>query len=219
MDALAGREPAGSIRAVPHPSEPSCVVLHALRCLGTVPARRIADAVGLPEREVESELIDLAVAGLVSYTPGVFSGWLLTEAGRTEVGRQAARELAEAGARAAVERCYDDFLVLNPELLQTCTAWQVRADRDSQLNDHSDDRYDAEVLRRLVALDAQGQRVCRGLATALARFAPYAGRLTAALQRALAGDTAAVTDRTDSYHAVWFQLHEDLLVTLDRARW
>lgn len=195
------------------------MVLHALRCLGSVPAGRIADAVALPERDVESELIDLAVDGFVSYTPGVFAGWLLTDQGRTEVARRAVRELADSGARGAVERCYDDFLALNPELLQTCTAWQVRHDLGSQLNDHSDDRYDDQVLRRLVALDEQGQRVCRDLAAVLTRFAPYGYRLAAALHRALAGDTAAVTDRTDSYHSVWFQLHEDLLVTLDRPRW
>lgn len=34
-----------------------------------------------------------------------------------------------------------------------------------------------------------------------------------------AGDPAAVTESTESYHAVWFQLHEDLLVTLGRPRW
>jgi hypothetical protein len=28
-----------------------------------------------------------------------------------------------------------------------------------------------------------------------------------------------VTDSTASYHAVWFQLHEDLLVTLGIPRW
>lgn len=195
------------------------MVLHALRCLGSVPARRIAEAVAMTEAEVESELIDLAVAGLVGYTPGVFAGWLLTDEGRAQVSVRAARELDAAGTRDLVERWYGDFMDLNPELLRTCTAWQLREDLGSQPNDHSDERYDARVLRRLLDLDERGQRVCAGLAAALDRFAPYAGRLRSALERALAGDTAAVTDRTDSYHAVWFQLHEDLLVTLGRPRW
>lgn len=202
-----------------HTSHPASLVLHTLRCIGSVPAGRIAEALALPESEVESDLIDLAVAGLVSYTPGVFSGWLLTERGRDEVTRRAVAELETTGAREAVERGFADFLVLNPELLATCTAWQVRDDGGSLPNDHTDHRYDDKVLKRLVALDQRGQKVCRELAAALPRFAPYAGRLTAALDRALTGDTAAVTDRTDSYHSVWFQLHEDLLVTLDRPRW
>ena len=194
-------------------------MLHALRCLGSVPASRIAEAAALPEADVESDLIDLAVNGLVGYTPGVFSGWLLTDRGRDEVARRAASELRATGAREAVERGFADFLVLNPELLAACTAWQIRDEGGSLPNDHTDHRYDDKVLKRLVALDGRAQPLCGRLATALPRFGPYGPRLSAALERALAGDTAAVTDRTDSYHAVWFQLHEDLLVTLDRPRW
>ena len=52
----------------------------------------------------------------------------------------------------------------------------------------------------------------------LMRFGLYGTRLTAALERALAGNTAYVTDTLDSYHTVWFQLHEDLLVTLGISR-
>jgi hypothetical protein len=52
----------------------------------------------------------------------------------------------------------------------------------------------------------------------LTRFALYRTRLTIALERALGGNIAYVTDTVDSYHSVWFQLHEDLLVTLGISR-
>ena len=34
----------------------------------------------------------------------------------------------------------------------------------------------------------------------------------------MAGDVTSVADTLDSYHSVWFQLHDDLLVTLDVSR-
>jgi hypothetical protein len=46
----------------------------------------------------------------------------------------------------------------------------------------------------------------------------YGARLTNALDRALAGDVALVADDMESYHNVWFQLHEDLLATIGRSR-
>jgi hypothetical protein len=58
------------------------LVLHALRCIGFASLAGVAEATGLPEPDVESELIDLAVAGLVTHVPGDFGGWGLTEAGR-----------------------------------------------------------------------------------------------------------------------------------------
>ena len=44
-------------------------------------------------------------------------------------------------------------------------------------------------------------------------------RFSTALERLRAGDTDAFTrPLTDSYHDVWMQLHEDLLLTMGRER-
>ena len=54
---------------------------------------------------------------------------------------------------------------------------------------------------------------------ALARFGGYRGRLSNALARAREGGVDWVTRPViDSYHTVWFELHEDLLATLGRTR-
>jgi hypothetical protein len=50
------------------------------------------------------------------------------------------------------------------------------------------------------------------------RFRRYRVRLTDALASARSGTLDDVTDSTASYHAVWFQLHEDLLATLGIPR-
>ena len=56
-------------------------------------------------------------------------------------------------------------------------------------------------------------------AAVVSRFARYKAALETALERAEDGEHAWVSDATiDSYHTVWFELHEDILRVLGRAR-
>ena len=203
----------------PHSTSTDLLVLHALRCIGFAGLARVAAATGLPEADAESELIDLGTAGLVTHLAGDFGGWGLTEAGRAEDAERIAAELESAGARTAVAAAYDDFLVLNPELLDLCTAWQLRsAGGVMTMNDHTDRAYDARVLDRLANFDGRAEVVCVALSAALPRFRRYRDRLGDALARTRSGALEYLTESTESYHAVWFQLHEDLLATLGIPR-
>ena len=202
-----------------HATAADLLALHTLRCIGFASLERVAAASGLPEPEVESELIGLAVAGLVTRVAGEFGGWGLTEAGRAADAERIADELERAGTRAEVAEAYDGFLVLNPELLDLCAAWQLRsADGVVTANDHTDPAYDARVLDRLTDLDRRAEAACAGLFAAMLRFRRYRLRLGDALARARSGALDHVSDSTESYHAVWFQLHEDLLATLGIPR-
>jgi hypothetical protein len=195
------------------------MVLHTLRCIGFASVARVAEATELSESDVESELIDLAVDGLVTYELGLFRAWGLTDAGRAEGAKRISDQLDAAGARFVVSMAYDDFLVLNPELLDLCGAWQVRSTGGvTTANDHTDAAYDARVLDLLTDLDRRADAVCADLSAVMPRFQRYRDRLSYALSRAKAGELDYVTDRLDSYHTVWFQLHEDLLVTLGIPR-
>ncbi|MGC7101866.1 transcriptional regulator [Amycolatopsis lurida] len=195
------------------------LVLHALRCGGYSGIERVAAATGLDESAAESELIDLAVAGLVIREGGQFGGWGLTEAGRAANAERIGQELESAGARPAVTTAYEHFMVLNPELLDLCTAWQLRPlDGVMTVNDHSDSAYDARVLDRFAELDRRAEPVFSALIAVLPRFGRYRARLSHALERAIAGELAYVADNIASYHTVWAELHEDLLVTLGIPR-
>ncbi|WP_086667032.1 transcriptional regulator [Lentzea kentuckyensis] len=194
-------------------------VLHTLRCIGFAGCPRIAGAVGLTESDVESELIDLAVAGLVTHLSGEFGGWGLTDAGRIADAERSTAELESAGARPALTLAFNGFLVLNPELLDLCTAWQLRSvDGVMIANDHRDRSYDGRVLARFADFHERAVVVCRELSAALPRFDRYRIRLAEALKRAEAGELGYVADDIGSYHAVWAELHEDLLATLGIPR-
>lgn len=196
------------------------IVLHVLRCIGHAELSRVADAAGLTPADAEFHLIDLALAGSVTRSPGECGAWGLTEAGRAEDARRIAHELDTTGARAALFTVYERFMVLNPELLELCSAWQLRSvDGVVAANDYSDPAYDARVLDRFADLDRRAGVVVTDLSVVLPRFGRYRVRLAAALDRARSGELEHLADSTTSYHTVWFQLHEDLLATLGMPRW
>ena len=201
-------------------SDPALVVLHTLRCAGASSAERVAAIVAhLVDDDAETCLLELAGRGLVTHDGGTFGGWRVTDAGRAADTEQIAQELKQVGAADEVQAAYEEFLPLNTRTLDLCGQWQVRAFGPPMvLNDHSDRVYDARVLAQLVAVNVDAQRICAQMSQHLHRFSHYGPRLASALERARDGELALVTDSLDSYHSVWFQLHEDLLVTLGISR-
>ena len=115
-------------------------------------------------------------------------------------------------------RAYERFLPLNRELLRICNDWQVRP--GGVPNDHRDARYDWAVVDRLHALDERVAPIVSRLGRSVERFAEYRPRLRVALARVDEGEIEWLTSpRIDSYHTVWMQMHEDLLLAIggDRA--
>ena len=130
-----------------------------------------------------------------------------------------AAELDVAGSRDRVESAYGRFLELNGELLSVCTDWQVvGVDGEQAVNDHSDAGHDARSSPASTLLHVDVLPITDDLGAALDRFAAYSSRLSSArTSECVAGEHDWFTRPTiDSYHTVWFELHEDLLATLGR---
>lgn len=203
-------------------SDPDLLVLHGLRLKSFAPAELVAEIAGLPLDAVTSRLEGFRDKEWARYREGVLTGWMLTAAGRAEGERLLADELDGLGVRAEIEAAYRRFLLLNQALLQVCTDWQLRPVEgvdEPVMNDHSDPAYDADVVAALRSLDTEVQPICADLASLVHRFTGYAGRLTSALDRIDAGEPDWFTKPTiDSYHTVWFELHENLLATLGIER-
>jgi hypothetical protein len=199
-------------------SDPDLLVLHGLRLKSFAAADVVAAHAGLTIDDATARLEQFREKEWVRYREGALTGWMLLPAGRAEAARLLADELEATGARAEVDAAYRTFLSFNQSLLQVCTDWQLRpTDGSTELvtNDHSDAAYDANVIGALRALNGEVQPVCASLASMLDRFASYGPRLTHALDRTEAGEPDWFTKPTiDSYHTVWFELHENLLATL-----
>ena len=202
------------------PSDPDFLVLHALRLKGFAEDDVVAGITGLAGAEVSTRLASLAASELVARREGRVSGWSLTPAGRTRHGADVAAELEESGARDVIKGAYERFLELNQDMLAVCTSWQLRdIDGAQAINDHSDGDYDAAVVQRLVGIHDQVRPVTVDLRDVLQRFAGYGERLRGALEKVCAGAVEWFTKPViDSYHTIWFELHEDLLCTLGIER-
>ena len=114
--------------------------------------------------------------------------------------------------QAGLKAHYDRFLELNDVFKQLCTEWQVRGDTP---NDHTDAAYDAERIARLEQLRAEAQPTIEGFASVLPRMARYSPRLDESTKQVVAGNTKLFTGvMCGSFHDVWMELHEDLIVLL-----
>ena len=198
------------------------LALHAVRLLGFADTARVASRFRLDRAETEESLLDFEAFGWVrrSGFAGT-SGWSLTDSGNAENERRLAEELDGIGARGLVADVHDRFLPLNARFLTAVTRWQTRPmpGNATAANDHSDFRWDEQVIGTLGGLGRRLGPVNAELAGVLHRFDGYSGRYDAALTRVIRGEHHWVDGvAVDSCHLVWMQLHEDLIATLGVTR-
>lgn len=199
-----------------HRSAPDFVTLHALRIKGFAKVDTIAEIADLPEREVADHLASFADAGHTMFREQR-ALWQLTPDGRLHHAERLADDVDRSGARPRLGEHYEQFLDLNGAFKQLCTDWQLR---DGAPNDHLDEAYDREVLARLTSLHASARPLAAAIGEVLLRLQPYAPRLERVVGRVCAGETNLFTGvMCGSYHDVWMELHEDLILTqgIDRA--
>jgi hypothetical protein len=196
------------------------LVMHGLRLKGFADATTVAEATAVADHIAEAILDALVEEALAAKRDGRLSGYTLTPAGREVHAEQLSAELDAQGARDAIHDAYSRFLKINGDLLGICTAWQLReVDGQSVINDHSDPEHDTAVIEQLADLHDNVSPICEDLGLALVRFSGYQSRLGSALDRVRTGDVDWFTKpMIASYHTVWFELHEDLLVTLGIER-
>jgi len=205
---------------VAHSSQPRLLALHALKLKGFADASALSSSSGQAPSELDRILVDLASEGLVSRREGRLSGWTLTPEGRAEHERLVLSDVDDSNRRSDIDDAYRRFMVINADLLDTCTAWQLKTAGDLRIiNDHADAEYDDEVRARLAAIHETARPICSDLADTMDRFASYGPRLQLALDRVMDGQDDWFTRPViDSYHTVWFELHEDLLSSLGIER-
>jgi pyruvate, orthophosphate dikinase len=190
--------------------------LRAIAIKGFVPIQGVADVVLAKPDDVHSVLEGLVGDGLVAEVGGAYR---LTDQGRVKAGELLDTERRSWGVDNA-GAALDAFLGLDHRMKETVTAWQLRDDADGQVvNDHTDRAYDREVIDRLAALHADAMAWLSPIEPACPRLGGYGIRLGRAVEHASAGDDRYIASpRVDSYHSVWFELHEDLIQLAGRTR-
>jgi pyruvate,orthophosphate dikinase len=221
----AGPEPgavapeAGAVGAATAPAPVEVTPDNGLRVLavkGYATPEGLGTALLISPEDASAVLDRLVADGLAEMAAGSFR---LTADGKA-IARERIAEDAERWGLPRAEAALDAFLALDHRMKATVTAWQMReVDGEQTFNDHSDPAYDATVLADLAALHADALAWLGAQEAAPARLTAYRERLERANAAAQAGDQRYVASpRVDSYHSVWFELHEDLIQLAGRNR-
>ena len=193
------------------------LVLHGLAIKKHADAAAIAAAVGLDEAEVQAALDEAVAKGRAVRAGEAYS---LTPVARVALDGACSRLFAAQRGDEAFIAAYERFEAINRDLKALMTAWQtIEIDGESVLNDHANKDYDDRLIDRLGTLHERAEAILLQLSAGLPRLAIYARKLEAALEKAEDGAIEWVSGaRIESYHTVWFELHEDLLRILGRTR-
>lgn len=183
-------------------------VLQAVRLKGRVSRDDLAATLGGDFVDVVDRLVG---SGLLLDGPTL----RLSPEGRGRLEGLLADERSHVDA-AAVLAAYDEFRSVNTEFKALVTDWQLK---DGQPNTHEDVGYDAAVLARLDDVHRRVTRTIAAVATQLPRLSRYSVKLQTALDNIHAGETMWLArPLIDSYHTVWFELHEELILAAGRTR-
>jgi hypothetical protein len=193
------------------------LALHGLAVKKAGSAVAVADILGREEAEVATALDDATRSGRAMAAKGMY---MVTPAGRSWLDEQYPVAFADFRADPESAAAYERFERVNRELLTLFTDWQMMPAGGERIpNDHSDPDYDRDIVDRLGALHERGLKPLDRFRALDERLGEYPRRLEQAYDKVLAGEHEFVSGaRVDSYHTVWFELHEDLLRMLGRER-
>ncbi len=186
-------------------------VLQAVRLKGRVSEADLVATLDEDPADVAATLAQLTAAGLLVQGKAL----RISPEGRERLNALLAEERSGIDQN-VLAQSYDAFRVVNNEFKALVSDWQIK---DGQPNSHDNPEYDAAVLNRLDNVHQQVSSVIATVTTLLPRLRPYAKKLNSAVAKVKAGDTIWLARPIiDSYHTVWFELHEELIAASGLTR-
>jgi hypothetical protein len=179
------------------------MVLQVVKMKRGMPSALVERVIGLP-MPGPADVYRTAIAK--GYCASGPTSLVLTEQGHAYWARERERE-REAVGGPWMSRHVESFQQHNYAVKALVSSYQQSRNSDA----------DGLQLRRVVAglskTHVQTQRWLDTLTMKAPRFGHYERRLALSLANAADGDSTAVASvLTDSYHTVWFEMHEDLLM-------
>jgi translation elongation factor EF-Ts len=186
-------------------------VLQAVRLKGQVSLDDLAATLGEDADELVDSVDQLTRSGLLVDGKAL----RLSPEGRVRLNELLAAERHQIDT-VALAAAYADFRAVNAEFKALVTDWQVK---NGQPNTHDDPDYDAAVVARLDDVHRRVTPIVAAAAAQLPRLSRYSTKLRAALDKIHAGETLWLSrPLIDSYHTVWFELHEELILAAGLTR-
>lgn len=192
-------------------------VLHGLAVLKAAPVAAIARRLGLQEEGIAAELLCAEAAGRA-----VRAGerWTLSPLARMALQADYSRLYADVRSDPEIRQANAAFEDINQTLKTLMTDWQVVTLAGEHVpNDHHDKAYDMDIIDRLGSLHERAEPILKRLGDHIPSLVFYREALLEALEKAEDGNIAWVSDvGCESYHTLWFELHEELIRILGGSR-
>jgi hypothetical protein len=186
-------------------------VLQAVRLKGRMSEADLVATLGEDPADVAATLAQLTAVGLLVTGKAL----RISPEGRARLNALLAEERSGVDQN-VLATSYGDFRAVNNEFKALVSDWQIK---DGQPNSHDDAEYDAAILNRLDNVHQRVLPVIATVTTLLPRLHAYAAKLDSALDKVKAGDTTWLARPIiDSYHTVWFELHEELIAASGLTR-
>ena len=173
------------------------------------------------EQDTATVSAHLEAAVGAGYAMAARGAYMITPAGREHLDATYPIAFADQRTNPELVATLADFEQgINKQMLALMTSWQtVTVDGTQQPNDHSDADYDAKVVDKLARLHERAESVLAPFVGADPLTKRFVSRLDGALQQVDRGDHDYVSNvRLDSYHTVWYQMHEHLLRMMGEER-
>lgn len=182
--------------------------LHVLKIKGRASVDEVAASIGTDTDAAAELLSGFASEELVvERTGGRRPGWMLSPTGRARHEDLLAEGIDDS-AKEDLAEAYDGFLALNSTVKEIASRWQG-VDNDAG-------RF--ELIEEIHEIHEDAIDSLNSAGEVSGRFSRYGDRLTAALEEVETDPRFMVSPAVDSYHTVWFEAHEDFLLTLGRTR-
>lgn len=196
---------------------PSHVVLHGLAIKKHAGPADLAGLIGLDKATTAALLAKAATGGRAVEVGGKY---MLSGLGRIALDADYSRHYDEVRENAAFMAAYEAFEIINVTLKTLITDWQTMEVGGQRVtNDHANKSYDDGIIDRLGKLHERAEGILAKLSSVIPRMTYYSKGLLEALEKAEDGEIAWVSDaKIESYHTLWFELHEDLLRIVGRIR-
>lgn len=133
-------------------------------------------------------------------------------AGESAVAEHRRLLLEQSGRKDDLLRYCDEFEKVNGRFKELVARWQMKDENGIQIvNNHRDREYDLAIISELTKTHEETTNIINEISEAIPTYQRFIGRFCLALQRVTDGNTSYMDQARDSYHGIWFELHESLL--------
>jgi len=185
------------------------VVLDYLDTFKLVDEAFIEKDTGLSRERLLNILLDLSRRGLIKK---VNNQWQIEKAGEREIEKYRQKLLENSKIKNIILEYCKDFEELNKKFKELVTRWQIK-EKDGVMvpNDHSDPEYDLAIIEQLRLIHEETKKLLIKISNIIPVYKRYISRFEKALKLLMDGNIEYMDLARNSYHNIWFELHESLL--------